>query len=213
MVQSWNPAQTTTHLTLSNTNLTTTGNANFYNCAFALESVTTGKFYWEITLTTITGSSPTVGIGNTASAYDFEYLGDKANTMGWSSANGGTPGGVVSNLTLIATWAAYTVASGAVTLCLALDLINNKLWGRIGAAGNWNNDVIANQNPATNTGGAAIPSAVYANPVVPGISTLQINDVAVGNFSVGSWIGAAPSGFGPFDVVAWPRAVVSYFRR
>ena len=209
MVQAWNPSQICSNVVLSGANLigTMTTNSPSDSPMYAVESVTTGRFYWEITLA---GAIATIaaGIGNILSSTgQGQYLGDGSNTIGWFGG-----GSVDSGASGIATWA--TFASGN-TLCFAMDLVSGKLWGRVGAAGNWNNDVIANQNPAVGSqvGGVAIPSSVTANAVVPAVSVETLSDTATGKFASASWIGTPPLGFGPFDastVFGWARAPVSF---
>jgi hypothetical protein len=198
VAQTWNPSQINSNCALSNGNLTATfgGVAQTYSAGFGMRSVTTGKFYWETTLvgTGVASSDACVGIGNTSSS-TATWLGNLADTVGYY--NGSIWNNNASQLTL----APYT--SGAV-ICHALDLVNKKYWVRVGVAGNWNNDAIANQNPATNTGGFAVPAAVTAQPVVPAFNLFSNTtpDSVVGAFAQSSWKAAAPSGFGPLVVSA-----------
>jgi hypothetical protein len=50
---------------------------------------------------------------------------------------------------------APAISSAGTILCIAYDSTLGKVWVRNGA-NNWNNDVIANQNPATGTGGISV---------------------------------------------------------
>lgn len=194
MTQAWNPAQTATGIVLSGGNLIATGNANA-GITFALESVSTGRYYWEITVAT----TALAGIGNTSSPFTTgNFPGDtSATTLGWYQN-----GSLFFNNATLTTWNTY--ASGN-TIAFAMDLSSVKLWGRVGAAGNWNNDVIGNQNPAVGSqiGGLGI-SGVTGSPVVPMGYANAVNDVVTGKFDSGSWIGTPPTGFGPFDVAAGP---------
>jgi hypothetical protein len=198
VTETWNPSQINSNCVLSNGNLTATfgGVAQTYSAGFGTRGVTTGKFYWETTLvgTSIASTDASVGIGNTSSS-TATWLGNLADTVGYYS------GAIWNNNAAQLTLATYT--SGAV-ICHALDLVNKKYWVRVGVAGNWNNDAIANQNPATNTGGFAIPAAVTAQPVVPAFNLFSntMPDSVVGAFAQSSWAAAAPSGFGPLVVSA-----------
>jgi hypothetical protein len=82
--------------------------------------------------------------------------------------------------------------------CIAVDFTNSKIWFRKGATGNWNNDVIANQNPATGTGGYSLSG--LTTPLFPRAHSNTDNSTYVLNVA-GAFAGAVPSGF-----VAWDSA-------
>jgi hypothetical protein len=198
VVQQWNSAQTNTgYITLSGSPvLTATRNSSGSPTdavGFALEGVTTGKFYWEESITLVT--SVGTGVGNTSSSSSMGYLGSGTDSISYyqdGSVLGNTGGA------LLATLATF----GSVVMCTALDLINNKIWWRPGTAANWNNDIIGNQNPATNTGGISIVQSgmtIISNAVVPGFDVFATNDALTAAFASSSWLGTPPSGFGPFD--------------
>jgi hypothetical protein len=85
--------------------------------------------------------------------------------------------------------------SGA-RLCHALDLDNHLYWGRVGPTGSWNNSPSA--NPATDTGGLALPASFWASPVGPAVNLYTPSDSVTGYFTPLSWIGTPPPGFGRF---------------
>lgn len=98
---------------------------------------------------------------------------------------------------------------GAVTdgdvVGVAVDLDNNKVWFRKGAAGNWNGQVIGSQNPATNTGGASI-SSYSAKTLGPMLGFTAFNSQRFiynsnGHSGVNPFIGTPPSGF----TSGWPH--------
>jgi hypothetical protein len=160
---------------------------------FGVVSVTSGLKYWETvvngTALSISIGNIAVGIGNTSSVTTLgQYLGVDSDTIGVFPSgvynNGGAVGGINPGY-----------AAGA-RICHALDLTNNLYYFRVGATGNWNNSPSA--NPATQTGGISIPSAVFAHPVVPAFSLWDTADSVVGFFSSGSWVGSAPAGFSAF---------------
>jgi hypothetical protein len=99
-----------------------------------------------------------------------------------------------------ATYAAY--ASGT-RVCMALDLIAAKMWWRPGIAANWNNAAIGSQNPAVGSqvGGLAIPAGLLSDSsvITPAYTFNTVADTAVASFAQSSWLGTAPTGFGPFD--------------
>lgn len=115
------------------------------------------------------------------------FLGQDAKGLGYYSN-----AGVYNNGSQLATYA--TFASGQLA-CVAIDLGNRKAWWRLGTGGNWNNDVIGNQNPATNTGGQTVP----AGTIYPAVCIAHYTDINTAAFASASWSGTAPAGFGPFD--------------
>lgn len=114
------------------------------------------KPYWEITINIdAVAHNAAAGIMNASmGTADNEWLGQSADGSGWYD-----DGGVYRANAQIATFATYTVGS---VLCFAVDGAN-KWWGRVGS-GNWNNDVIGNQNPATGTGGISITTLGTSYP-------------------------------------------------
>jgi hypothetical protein len=189
--QAWNADFINAHVTISNNDLTITSGANATDQpCLALDSVMTGtgKYYWEV-ISSGTTDTPGCGVGASGSTNaDFDYIGRFPQTLGWYSS-----GAVVNNNAVVDTWA--TFGPGSVRLCFALDMVNLKIWGRVGAAGNWNNAAIGSQNPATNTGGFALPSAVQVR-VAPAVNLKNTAETATGAFASGSWVGPPPAGFG-----------------
>lgn len=182
----FDPVATSGGVTLSNGNLTATGNggANF-SAAVATIYKSTGKFYFEMT-SSAGGVAIGLGIQNASAGVNVAYPGSDSNGIGW--INDGrvlvNNSSIVSN---IATWAAGN------TMGSAVDLSNSKIWFRIGSL--WNNDVLANQNPATNTGGISL-STVIAGPYTPAISVVANGDAMTANFGNTAYAQTAPVGFG-----------------
>lgn len=180
----WNPSDMTAGLTLSNGSLTATVNTQATNAARSNGNVSSGKFYIEFTWgSTITGAEG-VGIATSAAVLNSTtYTGSAFITQS---------GGVyVNNASL----GVYTPSfSPGNICCVAVDLTNNMIWFRNGAAGNWNNNVA--NNPTTNTGGLAI-STILPGPV---FGFVAFNAATVGaaitaNFGGSAFTGAVPSGF------------------
>lgn len=210
MTQTWDAGHTNAGMTLSGGNLTATATGSSYLPFFAATGVSSGKLYWELTASVASGSS-NVGIGNiSSSAAAGQWLGIGTDTIGWYPGSGIWNGGVQ-----VASWGVYTNVSTPQLLGFSLDLVNNKIWGRVGAAGNWNNDIIANQDPANNLGGLTVPTGVLASLVVPGACGFTTGDIFVGVFAAASWTGTAPVGFSAFDsttINAWHAPTVSFWR-
>ena len=212
-VQQWNAAQTDASITISGSGLIATkASASGTRArAFALNGVSTGKYYWEITLRTVSQSlNCTVGVGNTSSAVNTVVVGGDTSTIGWwfASSNAGE---VDNNNALIATWA--TLSAGTNILCFAMDLTSatKVIWGRL-ENGSWSGSGLNTGNPVAGTLGLTVPAGVLAAPVVPavGFSATTTPDGATGKFASASWTYTAPSGFLSFDAMAWPPPVVSF---
>lgn len=185
----FNSSQTNSEIALTGGDLIATKNTTATNgIACCSSSFSTGLVYWETEVSFSAAANAGVGVANSASSVATnDWLGDVADSFGWY-ANGH----VYNNGSQIATWDAYT--SGQ-TVAIALDLTHNMIWGRVGAAGNWNSNGSA--NPATNTGGVSLNSSIYASPVVPAISMYNITlpDSATANFGASTFVGTVPSGF------------------
>jgi hypothetical protein len=182
-VITWNPADKSTSISLSNENLTaSTGLSTGTHGLRANGSIASGKKYFESSSGLISALQG-IGIANASWPLNNTALGADANSISYRPS-----GAVVGNNSTLATIAAYIVNS---IISIAFDLTNNKIWFRVNG-GNWNNDVIANQNPATNTGGVDISFATgpflaawYANAAA--------NDVT-GNFGA-AFTYAIPASF------------------
>jgi hypothetical protein len=165
--------------------------------AFGSENFTTGKFYWEDIYTWATGSgSGLSGAGNiNTTVAAGEFVGQTDKSVGWQASSGT----IYYNSGGIGT--VQTRSSGD-RGAFALDLTNNKIWFKnLTSASGWNNDILANQNPATNTGGLALGNVTLA-AVVPGAGLFNTSDTLTAYFASSLWTGTAPSGFGPFDASA-----------
>jgi hypothetical protein len=185
--QGWNPAQTNSLITLSNSNLTASmaGTTTFVK-TFGINSFSFGKYYFEIYVKY--GSSIRIGIGNTTSSTTGE-LGSTLNEIGWQY-----DGSVYNNSTVVATWSPYSTLQ---ILRIAVDLNRNLIWGCVGS-GPWNNSAPA--NPATAVGGLTIPTNVNAYAVVPSVVLYQASDNAAGYFAANSWNYTPPLGFSTMDI-------------
>jgi hypothetical protein len=176
----WDPAHIG-NLTLSNGNLTFTPNTNNFESVRGTASHLTGKFYFESAVTF--AGQTFVGIGNSSTVLldAFPNPGTLWANAGTIFQNGGNSGTTIQ-----------TFASGNI-LSIAADLDNSKLWFRTNG-GNWNNDVLLNQNPATNTGGFAF-SITGGGPYFP-LGCLSVaSDTATANFGP-TYTFAVPAGFG-----------------
>lgn len=183
MAVTWDPAKTDASITLSNGNLTGTGTVNALKTGLATLSRSAGKYYWEVVCNASFTTNDNIGFGNAATA--DTYLGFDANSIGW--INDGRV--LLNNINIgsVATW-----ASGSI-LSVAVDMGAKLIWFRVGA-GNWNNDVLANQNPATGTGGRSL-STLSAGPYFPAMCPGQINTQFTADFGATAFAESMPAGF------------------
>lgn len=209
------PTRVSTLMTLSNGNLSWTGTSNSLSaCVYGTLGYLAGtgstnasfKLYFEATVNNIaTGASfgPGIGLG-VASSPTNEFLGQVgANSVGFYTHNGF----VEIESDHVATY--FTSTTGAI-IGVAVDFFNQKMWFTQNGT-TWNNDIITNQNPATNTGGVPdlidifVVSSVYQT-IYPGFNN---GDGAAGNaitanFGASSFTYTVPSGF-----TAWSPATSS----
>src|SRR4029434_514692 len=153
---------------------------------------TSGKYYFEHTLTTLVptgGANLGVGVGTTSSTYT--NMGNSATTGAagfigsrniWS--NGANSGSVMGP---------GAIGSGSV-ICIAVDLDNRKIWFRPGPPfSNWNNS--GTDNPATNTGGVTIPAGTMIPFVTFGGTSGTSGNKFTTNFGASAFSRTVPSGF------------------
>lgn len=163
-------------------------------------SRSTGKYVFECTATTNTGTGSDgiiIGVANASAPLDYA-----------SGSNVGYPGAAVGGVGFQYGFSASyyngaggTFGSGApalVTTMVAIDFGNDKAWIWNPTTSKWNNDVIGNQNPATNTGGQSITALVGSGPLFPMLSFFYWpagNNAATVNFGATSFSNSIPSGF------------------
>lgn len=136
---SWGDTWTTdtgcTYITFSNNNLTATASTNGACQAFSSTTKSTGKWYWEISLGTVTGDTM---LGITVNTNSFPGA---SNTGGLGLYHNGTwfnnAGATVTNVSSLST---------NDVVMFALDADAKKLW--VGLNGTWENS----GNPAAGTG-------------------------------------------------------------
>jgi hypothetical protein len=199
MTATLDPA-TVTAVTLSNGNLTATNtettSQNQGAHVASGSGQTSGKFYFEITWTTINGGDYCAGVGTPTSTYSgMGFSGGVTGIIGvaispaasiWQAgANSGSFGGTPANGDIIG---------------IAIDLDNRKGWFKkvSGTPGNWNGS--GANDPATNSGGITVPAGTMVPFVVFGGSGGAAGAVQTANFGATSFTGLVPSGF----TSGWP---------
>ena len=150
---------------------------------------TTGKYYFEVTLTAFTGGSNVgVGVGTPASTYSGMGGGGTAGIQhfrtGSAYSNGSSVMGISGN---------YVTGQ---TMKAAVDLDNRRIW--FYKDGLWNQN--AANNPATNVGGLIIPAGTMVPFITFGGAGGVTGNVMTANFGASSFTGAVPSGF----TSGWP---------
>ena len=84
----WNPSDKNSNITLSNGNLTATqGALDGWDSVRSTIGVSSGKWYWEITVNSASGSGVFSSIANTTAALT-SYLGADTNGWGYHAATG-----------------------------------------------------------------------------------------------------------------------------
>lgn len=196
-------AATATAVTLSGGNLVatntgTTSTNQGTHVAFA-NGLTTGKYYFEVTLTNFAaGAGVGVGVGNTSATYAGMSV--QATNGAMCYMVGHTGSGTIFTSAGGNTGLSIGARTTGNVIGVALDLTNSRVWFRAGAAGNWNG--IAGNNPSAppGTGGGV---AVVAGTIVPFVTfgsglTGQAGvagNVFTANFGDSAFVGTVPSGF------------------
>lgn len=152
-----------------------------------------GPTYFEVAVGSNLTGTASIGLANRA--YNFGstaiLLGSDANGCGYRS--GGT---VLINGTTIATIASYAANS---VIGVAVNIVSQLIWFRVGT-GNWNNDVIANQNPVGNVGGISLASMSLGSALPAcGATFSSVADVFTAAFS--SFTNTAPTGYITVDTI------------
>jgi hypothetical protein len=181
----WNPSDLLAMI-LSNNNLTATNTAAPSGVR-AKEGFASGKYYWEVTVSTWAQSSTSVGFGLASAALSSGNLG-----FAFMSRLGTI---IVNNVASGSTLGARTAGD---TIGIALDVGNNLCWFRVAPSGNWNGSGTA--NPATGVGGVSI--STITGTQFPAFWASNTGEVATANFGGSAFSGAVPSGF----TSGWPSS-------
>lgn len=182
----WNPSDKTANVALTNNNLTATITSGSGGVR-AVKGVNSGKYYFEVTMTTWVNnnSGPGIALSTAALPWLNTASGVAYVTFGGSVYVNGT--GVV---------AIGASASGQV-IGVAVDFAAQLIWFRKAPAGNWDNN--AAHNPATGAGGYSI--AAMSGLFYPAVNFVGAGaEAGTANFGNSAFSGAVPSGFIP----GWP---------
>jgi hypothetical protein len=191
----WDSA-TVASVTLSGGNLVTTNtgttSTNQGAHVATTSGKTAGKYYFELTWTTLNQPGGNIGIGVGTTTSTYTNMGN-SGTTGIMNYRGGS---IWSNGSQVSVgsgaWAAGQIAG------IAVDLDNRKFWVRLSPSGIWNGN--AANNPATNVGGFTIPAGTMIPFATFGGTGGVANNVLTINFGASAFSGAVPSGF----ISGWP---------
>jgi hypothetical protein len=188
----WNPADASANIILSNLNLTATISSGATDNA--VRSIpfhaTSGKYYAEFTANfgAAPGSDTGVGIATSTAVL---------TSVGATSTNAllcYVSGNIYFNGSFTFTNVGGGITSGVI--CMAIDLDNKTSWFRLNN-GPWNNPN-AGANPATNTGGNSISAVFSGSTSAYAIFTANYNSnapIITANFGSSAFSFLMPAGF------------------
>lgn len=192
----WNPAAIGTGIALSNGNLTATyTGSSSTNAGKSNTSHSTGKFYYETLWSSSTGGGSNArefGIGNgSAGTTGYQVGVSDANSIAY-----GLGGATFFTGSSIGSVLNCGAGGGSGFCAIAVDFGANKIWlfsDNVSSPG-WNDDVLANQNPATGTGGYSL--SITGAPYFAMFSLFATADTVTACFLPGCYNYMPPVGFG-----------------
>jgi hypothetical protein len=194
-IGTWNPSDKSANTTLTNSNLTAAGNNTNHGGVRSTTKLTSGKAYFELSLTGVL-SLNACGVATGAADYTNFYNNNGVGGAivipgnGYLYVNGSTIANIVAG--------GGGITSPAV-ICFAIDLTNSRMWARVGS-GNWNGSGTA--NPSTNTGGADISGLFPTNNCYAAVDTWNNTGTFTVNFGGSSFAQSIPSGFSAWNSIA-----------
>lgn len=204
----WDPANKSTLLTLSNGNLTATMNTPSGGTRAAVRSTNaraSGKRYFEVDIGGFDGpggwnlavgnasQSVNASVGATQNSISSNYVGGGATSTFFNGSNLGSNGSSASDTVLE----------------VAVDLDGLLFWCRGNVSGLWNGTSIP--NPATGTNG--ISFAGYTGPSFIWFCAFGDTPIDIATLNVGTvaFSGVVPVGFEGWDVVTPANSASSFF--
>jgi len=175
----WNPDDKAATITLTEGNLKATFTISFdWKSVRATDYKSAGKWYWEVTIGTVTSDYNMVGVG-TAAADIESYCGDDDYGYGYMGQNGYMYHSTVGD----SYGATYTTND---IIGVALDLDNGKIW--FSKNGVWQNS----GDPIAGTGEAY---SGLSGDFYPMGSLYTVDNSFVANFGSSSFAYSVPTGF------------------
>lgn len=177
----WSSIYNTGSVTLSGSDLIVKSTAGV-SLTHSADFKSTGKYYFEITCDIISNSNTCVGIALpsviTAGSVSGAYCVNKNGSIYIDGSYSGSLG---------------TISNGNV-IGVAADFNLNRIWFRVGAAGNWNNNV--DHDPALGLFGFILNSTFFS----PYASLGATNEQVTLNSGNSTFVGVVPDGF----TAGWP---------
>lgn len=179
---SWSTTDKTAGVTLSNANLTATSTALGFQAVRTVDNQIATKLYCEFTFTNTSNAS--AGFANGMAALGS---GTAPNTVTVASSGAVSAGSV--GLGSVGSFATNGIAG------CALDLVNELIFVRNGAAGNWNGSATA--NPTTGIGGWSVAGVFSGGLAAYGLmlGTNSTTGAITANFGDSAFAGVVPSGY------------------
>lgn len=149
----------------------------------------TGPCYFEMTLGATLSGSSTIGISNYGMTLTA-LVGAGTSSIGYNK-----DGTVKINNANVATIMTYAAND---RIGVAVDPDRQLIWFRKNN-GNWNNDVIANQNPVGAVGGISFSTMTWQGLLIAwgGSATASVTAA----YASGSWVDTAPTGYSSNDTL------------
>ena len=196
----WDNTKMSANLVLDSTKLITTqtNNIGTYAGVLSTKSFALRRVYFEIQITAFTNvNSNTMGFGDITWPLNI-YLGNDHHTFGYVHATGQLLTGNVSPLTIqtaaVGNWTGFAIDCSSPTA--AVVWIKN-----ITTNSGWNNDILANQNPAVGSQVGGLDAGPYLTPNTAGpffiaAESANISDSYTLNAGGSPYaIGTPPNGF------------------
>jgi hypothetical protein len=181
------PANTSSKLTLSGSNLIATANTTNStdgNVSRATTSHSSGRYYAELKATSTSGSAVAFGIINGTQAIQNHWLGESGNnSIGCFSS-----GSIFLNGSSQPT--NCTAVASSDVIGMAVDIDHKKIWWRKNG-GQWNNN--ASADPALNISGLDV--SAISGPYFPAVEVDVLNKVATVNLGGTPYTYTPPTGF------------------
>jgi hypothetical protein len=183
-------------MALSGGNLTATATAA---ASVGAARACSGLTYFQVTLGSSIGTAQLVGLVNRSFAFGTTLLGaDGANnSVGYKSSDGTVK---INN----ATAATIQTSAANAVIDVAYNPSTQKIWFRTNN-GNWNNDVIANQNPVGSVGG--ISTAAVRGALYPAWGAAATGNNATAVFTSG-FTNTPPTGYITVDTLAFTTGLL-----
>ncbi|HEU0115323.1 MAG TPA: hypothetical protein VFQ80_11630 [Thermomicrobiales bacterium] len=180
----WNDADRSANLVLSNGNKTVTQTGGGDGAVRAFGAKTAGQWYCELALTALIGGDSGAGLANAAAV--LNQIGNVAADALIQFRSGVVyyNGAAIGN---------NGPLSGGGTLRMAYNADIKRLWLALDAAG-WNGG-LGGGDPATNTAGVDVSTIAASGGLMPCFSGGAVNDGCTGNWGATAFAYAKPAGY------------------